>query len=268
MKDLCQAIAMPQEVTDILLSLHNDPSFTPALSGLRQEERWSEAVSSLQDSLAPDPDGFKMLLCMLRCALEAWEDYKKLGISRQIYIDSMACFTRFVREHQESFGRYGFDRYFWTVRQVSGKLFRIGQLEYELIFWEDAPAVSLHIPSDANLSAQELRASWQEAKHILNRCFPAWAEAPMVCHSWLLSPTLEMLLPATSRILAFQRSFTIQTLENPTASYARWVFKDPKMAPADYPENTSLQRSLKAHILGGGSFADARGVLSDDPFRF
>ena len=38
--------------------------------------------------------------------------YQKAGISEQMFADTMKCFPRFVREHKECFGDYGFDRAF------------------------------------------------------------------------------------------------------------------------------------------------------------
>ena len=258
MEALCRAIGMPEEVTRQLLA----PGICPDVHKLAHPETWEEGLKEVRTALGDDPKGIGMLRCMLRCALDAWEIYENLGLSREIYIDTMGCFSRFVREHRESYGEYGFDRDFWTVRQVSGKLFRIGQLEYELI----QGAVSLHIPTDVILEPQLLRQSWVQAREIIRTTFPDWANAPYVCHSWLLSPVLARLLPENSRILRFQRSFRITPLEIPCRGVIQWVFKNPKLAPEDYPENTSLQRKLKGFLLDGGCFPDARGVLIKEPF--
>ena len=166
----------------------------------------------------------------------------------------MKCFTRFVTEHLESYGRYGFDRGFWTVRQLSGVLFRIGELEYET----RDDGIHLHIPSDAVLEKPRLRSSWEAARAMLG-------EADMVCHSWLLSPDLPGLLDEDSRILDFQRNFAIHSPE-PDDSFRQWVFKDPGCPDAQLPEDTRLQRRLKAFLLAGNTFHAARGTLIADPF--
>ncbi len=266
MKQLCQNIHMPEEVTQILLAIHHDPAFSPDLSKLFREETWKAGRMELKAALGEDPDGYKELCCMLRCALAAREEYARLGLSEKIYYDTMACFSRFVREHFESYGCYGFDRGFWTVRQVSCNLFRIGELEYELTCWQGKKAVSLHIPTDVKLQLPLLRQSWLEAKGILASTFPEYADAPAYCDSWLLSPTLEELLPKSSNILAFQRSFRLTRLNPQIKEYVQWVYKNPKLAPEDYPEDTSLQRKLKAYLLNGGIFVTAAGYLVEDPF--
>lgn len=266
MEKLCREIGMPKAVTQRLLALHTDAGFAPDVEKLMHEETWNDGLSALKKELGADPDGMKLLCCMLRCALAAWEHYRRLGFSRRIYIDTMACFSRFVREHLESFGCYGFDRGFWTVRQVSCKLFRIGELEYELAECENVPQLRLHIPSDAHLERALLHESVVRAKALIGKCFPAYENAPMCCCSWLLSPTLKSLLPAQSRILEFQKSFCITPLCGGD-SYRQWVYRDPNLAIEDFPENTALQRSLKAYLLNGGVFIEAEGTLLQNPFQ-
>ena len=130
MKAFCESIHMSEAVTEILVRLDSVLEQFPCQALLIQEGHWEEGLQQLRDVLGEDPGGMKQLCCMLRCARKAREIYDRLGISKTIYLDTMAAFSRFVREHMESYGAYGFDRGFWTVRQVSGTLFRIGQLEY------------------------------------------------------------------------------------------------------------------------------------------
>lgn len=227
--------------------------------------QWEQGLDSLKAALAPDDQGFKMLTCCLKQALSTWDVYQVLGISREIFTATMACFSRFVGEHMASFGCYGFDRDFWTVRQLSARLFRIGQLEYELVDGAHGRQVDLHIPSGAKLQPEELRRSWEEAKDFLGKHFPDYASVPMACDSWMLSPTLAALLPENANILRFQRAFRITPLEEGN-SYLEWVFKRTDLPLEVLPENTSLQRKLKAWLLSGGTWQEAEGVLVEDPF--
>lgn len=266
MKTLCRRIAMPEEVTEILLGWSPEPELAPVLDMLTCEDTWDLGLRRLREALGDDPDGFRELNCMLRCAMAAEARYSCLGISSQVYEDTFACFSRFVREYRESYGRYGFDRGFWTVRQISCKLFRIGQLEYELVRLDAQPVISLHIPSDASFRRDGLRASYLEARRLLGRAFPEYDGAPVFCQSWLLSPDLTGLLPRQSHILDFQRAFRITPLPDAADDVLQWVFKNPDLPPEQYPEDTTLQRNLKAFLLGGGIFRDAKGYLTEDPF--
>lgn len=261
MDQLCQKINMPQEVTKELLSLHAVLEEFPCAQLLMKEETWSDGLVQLKTALGDDPKGMKRLCVMLRCALQARTEYDRLGISEEIYIDTMAAFSRFVREHRESYGCYGFDRGSWTPRQVSCRLFRIGQLEYELTASRGAPAVSLHIPTDVDLRPQVLIPSIQAGLEKLYRLFPEYEGVRVYCHSWLLSPQLKEFLPEDSNILHFQALFHITPDHIPGRDVLLWVFKNPKLPVEDYPENTSLQRQLKQFFLGGGQFMEGVGNL-------
>ena len=260
MEKLCREIGMPEEVTRILLEL--DRTLTlPDCSGLLREESWQESLDALRAELGEDPGGFRHLWVMLRCALADREKFWDLGLSDRIYVDTMACFSRFVREHRESYGSYGFDREWWTVRQISCRLFRIGQLEYELTALDGAPVISLHIPTDVDFSMELLKQSLVEARELLERAFPEYRNAPMYCRSWLLSPNLKELLPESSRILAFQELFDIIPVEVECKGILVWVFKNPRLPYDRLPEDTSLQRKLKAFLLSGRCFVDGKGYL-------
>lgn len=261
MEQLCRKIDMPEEVTRKLVALHSTLEVFPCLDLLMQEETWSEGLTQLKETLGEDSGGFKRLCCMLRCALRAKAEYDRLGISEEIYVDTMGAFSRFVREHMESYGRYGFDRSFWTPRQVSCMLFRIGELEYELTTRDGEDVVSLHIPTDVDLRPEVLRPSLREGLNELYRLFPDYAGKKVYCHSWLLSPLLQAMLPEGSNILRFQELFAIQPDDVPGKDVLLWVFKNPKLPMDELPENTSLQRKLKQFFRDGGQFLEGKGWL-------
>ena len=197
----------------------------------------------------------------------AWKD-----LPEDIWLSTMRCFTRFVNEHYSSTGKYAFDRGFWTTRQIGAKLFRVGELEYELRETDDEALpriISLHIPSDALMTADRLNDSVARAKEFLKEYFPDWANLPMRCHSWLLSPALKPLLDEHSNILRFQRAFDIDTEEYESNGELQWVFKligeqQKNVDLSALPEDTSLQRRMKAYLLEGGKIGTAAGFLARD----
>lgn len=261
MEQLCRKINMPEEVTRKVVQIHNTLEVYPCLDLLTREETWQEGLKQLTEALGEDPGGFKRLCCMLRCALGAKAEYDRLGILEEIYVDTMGAFSRFVREHYASYGCYGFDRGVWTTRQVSCKLFRIGQLEYEMTALDSVPVVSLHIPTDVDLRPEVLRPSLKEGLETFYRLFPERRGNAVYCHSWLLSPLLKDMLPENSNILRFQELFDLDPEGTPGTGVLQWVFKNPKLAKEDYPEDTSLQRTLKRFFLEGGQFVDGKGYL-------
>lgn len=265
MRELCKAIEMPQEVTEYAARFDSEFKYAAAegeMNKLFAPETWGEGLEDLKKSLGEDSKGYKMLTCMLHCSQRTWEFYRNHGISGQIFVETMKCFGRFVKEHRESYGFYGFDREWWTVRQLSGRLFRIGELEYELKEADGERVIALHIPSDARLWQEKVLASIQQAKIFLKEKFPEYSEVKMQCHSWLLSPTLKEVLSPGSHILAFQELFDIKVSgEDKTGEYMVWVFKRSDIPLRELPENTSLQRRLKAYLLSRGKVLEAGGEL-------
>lgn len=257
---LCDSLCMPASVTEQVLSFAGDldlAGLRPYLEQLFCPETWDQALQDLKEQLSPDPLGPKMLTCHLLCALRTREKYAQMGIGDDIFLATMDCFPRFVGEHMVSYGTYGFDRDFWTPRQLGCIIFRVGRLEYEL----GDGIIDIHIPSGGTLEAEAIADSLAQGKAFISRYFPAWKDFPMVCHSWLLSPTLTQLLPESSGIRVFQSFFDITPTGEEDNSYLEWCYKRMDLSTEELPENTSLQRDLKRHLLQGGRFEDAKGVL-------
>lgn len=261
---LCKEIDIPEEVAKAVLAYDQQIKFEcskDAMDKLFDREIWDEGRMELQAFLGEDPDGFKMLTCMLRSSLKTREYYKEHNISEEIFRDTMKCFCRFVKEHKAGYGRYAFDREWWTARQLAGVLFRIGELEYEMRAGEGRHFIELHIPSDAILTREKTRESLRMAKAFFEEKFPAYCSADVECHSWLLSPTLKEVLSPGSHILEFQEFFQIQTTGQKDTEYMVWVYKRSDWRLEELPEDTSLQRNLKKYLLAGGAVEDARGKL-------
>lgn len=262
LETLCQKIGMPDEINDAVLAFAEQFEFLQIQDFMEQlfsRKTWDEGLAGIKKYLGEDPAGIKILTCMLQCALKTCENYRMLGIEEQVYIDTMKCFSRFIREHRESYGTYGFDREWWTARQISGQLLRIGELEYEMAEEAGRRYISLHIPSDAILQEEEIRKSYHAAKRLIKEVFPEYASAEMTCHSWLLSPTLKEVLDEGSNILAFQKLFDIEPTGREETEYMQWVFKQSSLPLKDLPEQTSLQRKLKQYLLEGGTVLEAKG---------
>lgn len=264
LKTLCNKINLQEEVRKEVVNYFHTDHFNqirPLINGLRNMETENDTRSKLEQSLGEDPKKFKMLTCMLACASDLYTWYQKKGISEAIFFDTMRCFTRFIAECKEITGQYAFDREWWTVRQVSGNLFRIGELEYEMICTDSAPAISIHIPSDSILTDSRCDTSLKNAKDFFAEHFPEYHGVDYICHSWLLAPELCSLLPPDSKIIAFQHRFNVQRVDYLDTEYMDWVFKTRNVSITDLPENTRLQKSMKRHLLNGGKIGTGYGIL-------
>lgn len=224
-----------------------------------------QAYRQLRSLLEEDPDNMKMLYCQLECARRVFDRYQEKHIARTVYIDTMKCFTRFAEECKKKNGRMFFDRGWWTYRQISMEIFRIGELEYQLEEDRGEKAIGIHIPSDADLSKEAVDDSLRQAEVFFHTYYGDYAYEKYTCHSWLLSPVLRPLLPEQSNILSFQNRFDLIQEDQEDQEYIEWLFQ----VPADtddknLPEVTSLQKRVKELLLNGGSVGAAYGVMKNN----
>ena len=229
---------------------------------------WTEIPEYCFTKPEKNGDGADELARQLIEALDSREKGAWKALPEDVWLDTMKCFTRFVGEHYRSTGAYAFDRSWWTTCQVGARLFRLGELEYELRREEDGRSwIALHIPSDTKLTADRLNDSVARARRFLKEFFPEWAALPMQCHSWLMSPKLRELLPEKSHIVRFQNAFDIMQVEPESDGALGWVFnlsaeQLKHVRVETLPEDTTLRRGVKALMLAGGAVGVARGVLT------
>lgn len=264
LQKLCEKIELQSEVkteVDKFIGQFNFDTIRDDLDKLKNMEAEKEARSHLNQLFTDDPNHIKILTCMLLCAVDAYQIYEEKGIEEQIYIDTMKCFTRFISECKENTGVYAFDRAFWTPRQISCVLFRIGELEYEMTSHQKNRVISVHIPSDSIFTDEKCTHSLNKAYEFFNKFFPEFSNVDYICESWLMMPELKLFLKADSNIVKFQNRFDIKEIDYNDKEFLQWVFNTRNCEIKDLPEKTTLQRKLKSHLLNGGKFGGALGIL-------
>lgn len=264
-KELYRLIGIPEEVVAKLDSCAESlqvKRVEPFLVGMMERRSAADSYHALKDFLQGDEDGFQMLFCQLECVRRIHETYRERQIPEAIFVETMKCFQRFLRETGERTGRIYFDRGWWTYRQTSMRMFRLGELEYEPYESEEGKSIRIHIPSDASILPARVDDSLRQAREFMRRYEPAYADVKYACSSWLLSPVLEELLPEQSNIRAFQRRFAIERVDAEDREYMQWLFQAAEDAePSNLPERTRLQSAAKQRILQGENIGSAYGVL-------
>lgn len=228
------------------------------------EKAW-EAVKAIVPHWRQD-DGMAHLAAALGGVCHTRQVYREHGVPDEVYLATMGCFARFLRETREITGKWAFDRGFWTWRQTGGRLFRLGTLEFEYLPAGEGSTVSVHVPSDAVLSREELDRSYDWAGRFFaggGRAFCGQGlPTEFRCDSWLLAPALEKLLPEESGIRRFAGDYTRCAVKEDDREFYRWLFRcEPPRPVEDLPEDTSLQRRAKAYLAAGGKIGAACGVL-------
>ena len=262
---LCNKIYLQKEVKEQVLRFSNGFDFAlvnSLLEDFRQYEKMSESLTNLQERLGDDSDGFKVLACMLKASSDVYDIYKLKGISDDIYFATMKCYTRFIKETQIMTNKLCFDRFWWTTRQAGCHLFRIGELEYEMRPDNGKVVIDIHIPSDAVFTPSMVDNSINVAKEFFRKYYPELVDLEFYCHSWLLDKQLQTMLNEDSNIVNFQKRFEIYDDGEIDNSFIGWIFHTTTNDYQSLPEDTSLQRNVKKHILSGGIIRSSHGKLS------
>ena len=224
---------------------------------------WAEAVEELKARIGEDPDHLRLLWEELRIARLQWPAWLRAGLPEEVYLDTMKFATRYLNDGIKAYGRYCFTAGWWFPRQLAMELFRLGSLEFELVEHEEGRRVYLHIPSDASLAPEAVDDSLDRFRAFAAEFYPDWTGIPFYCDSWLLSPVLTELLPDSSRILAFQRRFTILSVDRENTGAINWVYPGHREPSEQLPEETALQRRMKPFLLAGGKPGWALGVMEN-----
>ncbi|MBQ9514772.1 MAG: DUF5596 domain-containing protein [Ruminococcus sp.] len=263
---LCDKIQLQPEIKSSVIEFANDFDFSSVdkqLKLFRNYEKMSEALSELQIVLGKDTDNIKILACMLKASADEYEIYMEKDISDDIYFSTMKCYTRFIDETFKMTGKLYFDRYWWTIRQAGFHLFRIGELEYEMKHIDGDIVIGIHIPSDADFSPSAIDASLARARQFFATNYPELLNAEYRCHSWLLDSQLKGMLNESSNILNFQNRFEIFDEGEVGTDFIEWLYNTKSTDYAVLPENTSLQRKMKEHLLSGGVIRNAYGRIKE-----
>lgn len=208
-----------------------------------------------------DTNGLKLLSIQLFKCYLLHDKYIELEINDKIYFDTMKCFSRFMQETFLYTKKLSFDRYFWTWRQAKMLLFRIGELEYEII--ENNKVISIHIPSDVDLNDIKVEDSINEARNFFATKFSYTKDYDFIIYSWIVNDSLLDLLPRSSNILKFKERFSSIKFNPHDESFLQRVFKTSNKKISELKEETTLQKNIKNYLLKGNEFGATLAKLNN-----
>ncbi len=249
-KNLCKMINIPKGVADFVIDYDETVNYSEleeAFKKLESVELWKETVEELQACCGDDPNGFKILTLQMHCICRTYDKYMEIGISEKVFIDTMSFITRFLKSQKDTWGGYAFAWAWWMPRQITMREFRLGELEFEFVVDGDRLLYHVHIPADANLAVADLDAIYP----FTEKYFPDKANGTVCCYSWLLSSELRKLLPESANIIKFQNQFKIIFENKDDNGGIGWIYNK-EMPYEELPEDTTLRRNMKEHLLSGG----------------
>ena len=256
------------------------PETVAALRALQVNEKTEDALKALFwedqarfDSAVKEQEDPHLLVLWLylKWALETISVYRKGGIPEQVIYDCLQDLRIWSNACRAENGLPGINEWRWNGFSIRTEVIRLGRLQFQPRTLEKEIAVSncvypagtqvleVHIPAEEPLNMNAVLDSLRQApaffKTYFNREFAIYH-----CHSWLVSPQLPDFLPEQSRILQFMKLFAVYS-SSPYRQAEERVYGYISDDPMDYPENSSLQRSLKQYLLSGKTVGMGYGII-------
>ena len=155
--------------------------------------------------------------------------------------------------------------FFWIHKHALGELFNIGAFQYEPVKRDGKNLINIHIPRGTKLNVQENLTSFKEAMDFYDKYYPEYKMEGLMCESWLLSNEIEEVMGGPTNISRFGNMFKKYNMgDEKGESVFRFVydFAAPYPPIETLPENTTLQRKLKAYMLSGKRVYNMGGTIS------
>lgn len=122
-------------------------------------------------------------------------------------------------------------------------------------------SLDIHIPKDGKMSLEQCCQSLLAAQSFFATYFPEKQFDVFTLCTWFLDAQLQRILPKDANIVRFQREFYLYpVLSDEKFAYGR-VFGNPEIDIAQAPEDTSLRKSIKQFVMGGGKMRFSSGII-------
>jgi len=141
---------------------------------------------------------------------------------------------------------------------------QLSKTEWSLCISEEDKAIRIHIPSEGSFDREAIQAAYDDARFVMEKCYPDMEYKAFFCSSWLMSEELKQILKPTSNIVGFQNDFVKVPFKSTGTLVFSFVFNMGGMIPEDLsilPENTSLERGIKKIYQGGGYIHEGAGFF-------
>lgn len=203
------------------------------------------------------------------------EKYYSLGIEQKVFDDTVKDIGIWCGNN----GNRGLKNYSWIRNHIRAELFKIGRLQYQIykcdnitLNYKKLPfsigdnLVYIHIPQGEKLDYEDCVKSIKTAMEFFKKHFSDYKFKYFFSESWLLYSKNKEFMKPDSNILKFSSLFDIAYSLDIDSQAIERIFGKRKIIKSHYPENTSLQRSAKTHILNGGKLGIGVGFIDKDLF--
>ena len=166
---------------------------------------------------------------------QKYAEYKSIGVADEIILNTFRDVSLRANLYYKRCSKIGISKedVIWFRHIMNVHIFKIGVLQYQtfnmiyldeetigepyMIFEEEqkltlpngSPVINCHIQKGANIGADLVKESIDQAKVFFKDCFPSIEYKAFLCYSWLLYPPMLNLLPKGSNIKQFAERFSI-----------------------------------------------------------
>lgn len=197
------------------------------------------------------------------------DEYENRGIASDIYKDTMSDINTWSAHCFQKTGNTGLLQMGWIRNHLKLRLFKLGRLQFETGslnkknvegYSRNTDCLHIHIPEGEKLSPEKCRESLNRAREFFKI---HWNTDYLIgsCHSWLLHENINLILDKESNIVKFSKLFRIIENDNDNKQALERVFGEGLKISSDLPENTSLQRQMKAFLQKGNRIGMGFGIV-------
>ncbi len=138
--------------------------------------------------------------------------------------------------------------------------------DWEIIMGVGDTCMGIHIPKNCDIGKDSFIEALKQAKKIVKERYSDYNPKMFTCTSWLLSVELEQMLKPNSNILNFGSFFSRYPFRDSTGNNAfNFIFGGKFNGNAEQlPEDTSLMKAYKKHLLNGNYIHMFGGVIELD----
>ena len=147
--------------------------------------------------------------------------------------------------------------------RVSKSITRISKREWQTVAKKGDWIVGLHIPKGADLSEEKMTEGFRSAMLKTTKRYPDLSPKAVHCSTWLLDPYLAEILGPGSKITGFINRFIKYPIKSGGKELFGFAFPSNYDSYEALPENSSLQRKLKALYINGGYIHAHSGFIPE-----
>ena len=206
------------------------------------------------------------MVCLLYTALTLREKYREKGISDAIFLDTVTDLRYKLLECWKVYGVWGTFVGGWYTGFYRFDRFALGRLQYEKValkcdykhLKEGDTVLNCHIPSSGPVTRESVLDSLKKAYEFYGYS----GLMPLVCSSWMLYQPHYEVYPENGNLRDFFDLFEILSSKEDPNNNNLWRVTN--RMDGVVPEDTTLQRRLKAYLDAGNCMGGGYGILLFD----